>query len=143
MTQAAPPEPAAGSRLGVGKVEPSADAAALGIVASGSGSGAVPARAGDGGGGSSGAAAASCAGVGAATAGGTVMADAAPDAPAAPVMIEESWVQCDKCSKWRLLPPGSTMPPDNVPWYAYKLAHAHEPAVAAESTGTCACIDSA
>jgi hypothetical protein len=48
-----------------------------------------------------------------------------PAAPAAPpsggapalVLIEELWAQCDRCQKWRLLPPGTTPPPDNVPWW--------------------------
>lgn len=30
-----------------------------------------------------------------------------------PVLINESWVACDKCSKWRLLPPGIN--PDDLP----------------------------
>jgi hypothetical protein len=33
-----------------------------------------------------------------------------------PVLIEEQWVECDKCQKWRLLPPGSSVPPENIPW---------------------------
>ena len=36
--------------------------------------------------------------------------------PVAPVLIEELWAQCERCDKWRLLPPGTTPPPDNVPW---------------------------
>ncbi|KAI4365685.1 hypothetical protein MLD38_021650 [Melastoma candidum] len=35
-----------------------------------------------------------------------------PPAPAAPVFIED-WVCCDKCQKWRLLPPGKN--PDDFP----------------------------
>ncbi|GAX78947.1 hypothetical protein CEUSTIGMA_g6387.t1 [Chlamydomonas eustigma] len=40
-----------------------------------------------------------------------------PPAPAPLVLIEELWAQCDRCQKWRLLPPGTTPPPDNVPWF--------------------------
>ncbi|KAG1668990.1 hypothetical protein FOA52_000583 [Chlamydomonas sp. UWO 241] len=39
------------------------------------------------------------------------------EAVPAAVLIEELWAQCDKCQKWRLLPPGSTPPSDNVPWF--------------------------
>jgi hypothetical protein len=39
-----------------------------------------------------------------------------PLLPAPLVVIEELWAQCDRCQKWRLLPPGTTPPPDNVPW---------------------------
>ncbi|XP_019176898.1 PREDICTED: uncharacterized protein LOC109172205 [Ipomoea nil] len=35
------------------------------------------------------------------------------EAPPAPFLIEEDWVQCDKCQKWRLLPQG--MKPDHLP----------------------------
>lgn len=50
-----------------------------------------------------------------------------PPAPAlapvaAPVLIEELWAQCDRCQKWRLLPPGTPPPPDNVPWCAWASA---------------------
>ncbi|XP_077240735.1 cysteine-tryptophan domain-containing zinc finger protein 7-like [Tasmannia lanceolata] len=34
-------------------------------------------------------------------------------APVAPVVIEENWVCCDKCQKWRLLPFGTN--PDHLP----------------------------
>ena len=32
------------------------------------------------------------------------------------VLIEELWVTCDRCDKWRLLPPGSIKPSENIPW---------------------------
>ncbi|VFQ79237.1 unnamed protein product [Cuscuta campestris] len=35
------------------------------------------------------------------------------EAPADPFLIEEDWVQCDRCEKWRLLPQG--MKPDHLP----------------------------
>ncbi|XP_072974596.1 cysteine-tryptophan domain-containing zinc finger protein 3-like [Typha angustifolia] len=46
--------------------------------------------------------------------------DAAP-APSAAVVIEEHWVCCDICQKWRLLPYGSN--PDNLPkkWHCSLL----------------------
>lgn len=37
----------------------------------------------------------------------------AAQATTAPVLIEENWVCCDKCQKWRLLPLGTN--PDNLP----------------------------
>ncbi|XP_004309680.1 PREDICTED: uncharacterized protein LOC101304347 [Fragaria vesca subsp. vesca] len=40
------------------------------------------------------------------------ISDAAP-ATGAPALMEDYWVQCDKCLKWRLLPHGTT--PDNLP----------------------------
>ncbi|KAH7517109.1 hypothetical protein FEM48_Zijuj09G0027500 [Ziziphus jujuba var. spinosa] len=40
------------------------------------------------------------------------ISDSAP-ATVAPVVIEESWVCCDKCQKWRLLPLGTN--PDHLP----------------------------
>ena len=45
-------------------------------------------------------------------AGNGPISDAAP-ATVAPVVIEENWVCCDKCQKWRLLPIGVN--PDNLP----------------------------
>ncbi|CAM8987832.1 unnamed protein product [Rhodiola kirilowii] len=39
--------------------------------------------------------------------------DAPPPAPAPPLLIEEHWVCCDKCQKWRLLPAGKL--PDSLP----------------------------
>lgn len=44
--------------------------------------------------------------------GNGLLSDAAPPA-AAPVLIEENWVQCDKCQTWRLLPLGTN--PDHLP----------------------------
>ncbi|XP_062021537.1 cysteine-tryptophan domain-containing zinc finger protein 3-like [Rosa rugosa] len=40
------------------------------------------------------------------------ISDVAP-ATGAPALMEDYWVQCDKCLKWRLLPHGTT--PDNLP----------------------------
>ncbi|KAK9020056.1 hypothetical protein V6N11_054551 [Hibiscus sabdariffa] len=34
----------------------------------------------------------------------TLASQTTPSAAAAPVVIEENWVQCDRCHKWRLLP---------------------------------------
>lgn len=33
----------------------------------------------------------------------------------APVIVEDVWAQCDKCNKWRRLPPG-TVVDETMPW---------------------------
>ena len=43
-------------------------------------------------------------------------AAAAGEAEPQLVLIEELWVTCDRCDKWRLLPPGSIKPSENIPW---------------------------
>jgi hypothetical protein len=47
---------------------------------------------------------------------GAAEAEAAGEAEPQLVLIEELWVTCDRCDKWRLLPPGSIKPSENIPW---------------------------
>lgn len=48
-----------------------------------------------------------------------VKGDAEPEAQL--ILIEELWVTCDRCDKWRLLPPGSIKPSENIPWWVKPL----------------------
>lgn len=43
-------------------------------------------------------------------------------APAPPAeqpieIVEDPWVCCERCNKWRRLPPGTPLPDDDEPWF--------------------------
>ena len=36
-----------------------------------------------------------------------------------PLLVDEQWVGCEQCDRWRILPPGAPQPDDNEPWYCF------------------------
>jgi len=41
-------------------------------------------------------------------------------------LVEEKWVCCDQCDKWRILDPGASEPGDDDKWFCTMLAVAHK-----------------